>query len=194
MRVARSWGGGALCGTGKKGNVLDLYKISSAEGRSHIKSLFTKDDGTNVPIRYVDKKRIQSWLYANRLQLPLRNLDLDSNIIIPQKSEKSSGSVKNSLEDSSVSHSLSSEDAFPVRTDGYGIASEDVRFEGNAFDGFQTEADEEIATAGSKEARELERIKKAFEDAYREGGVNKNTTAGDDGVKYSIKKTSQMTY
>ena len=68
-----------------------------------------------------------------------------SNPIIPQDSKKSSGSVKNSSEDSSASRSLSSEDAFPVRTDGYGISSEDVRFEGNAFDGFQTAADKAAA-------------------------------------------------
>ena len=71
-----------LTPSSKKGNVLDFFKVSSAEGRSHIKSLFTKEDGTAVPIRYVDKKRIQSWLNANRLQLPLHNLDLDSNYSI----------------------------------------------------------------------------------------------------------------
>ena len=40
-----------------------------------------------------------------------------------------------------------------------------------------------VATAGSKEARELERVKKAFENAYRE---TKNTA--DSGVKYSIRE------
>lgn len=40
-----------------------------------------------------------------------------------------------------------------------------------------------MATAGSKEARELERVKKAFEDAYRESAT-KNTAKS--GVKYSI--------
>ena len=71
-----------LTPSSRKGNVLDFFKVSSAEGRSHIKSLFTNEDGTSVPIRYVDKKRIQSWLNANRLQLPLHNLDLDSYSII----------------------------------------------------------------------------------------------------------------
>ena len=71
-----------LTPTSRKGNVLDVVKISSAEGRSHIKSLFIKENGTAVSIRYVDKKRIQSWLNVNRLQLPLHNLDLDSNISI----------------------------------------------------------------------------------------------------------------
>lgn len=71
-----------LTSTSKKGNVLDILKISSAEGRSHIKSLFTYDDGSIVPVRYVDKKRIQNWLNVNRLQLPLHNLGLDSNNII----------------------------------------------------------------------------------------------------------------
>jgi hypothetical protein len=73
-----------LTPSSRNGNVLDFFKVSSAEGRSHIKSLFTNEDGTAVPIRYVDKKRIQSWLNANRLQLPLHNLDLDSNPIVDE--------------------------------------------------------------------------------------------------------------
>ena len=40
-----------------------------------------------------------------------------------------------------------------------------------------------IATAGSKEARELERIKKVFEDAYREGG---KVDAKEEGVEHSL--------
>lgn len=40
-----------------------------------------------------------------------------------------------------------------------------------------------MATAGSQEARELERVKKAFEDAYRESAT-KNTA--ESGVKYSL--------
>lgn len=85
-----------LTPTSKKGNVLDILKISSAEGRGHIKSLFTHEDGTPVAVRFVDKKRIQSWLNVNRLQLPLHNLDLDSNDIIddptPTVKEESSES------------------------------------------------------------------------------------------------------
>ena len=38
-----------------------------------------------------------------------------------------------------------------------------------------------IATAGSKEARELEKVKRAFENAYREGGKAQNS-----GTQYSI--------
>ena len=40
-----------------------------------------------------------------------------------------------------------------------------------------------VATAGSKEARELEKVKKIFEQAYRESGT-KNTA--DSGVEYSL--------
>lgn len=61
---------------------LDIIKISSAEGRSHIESLFQKADGTPVEVRYTDKNRIQSWLNVNRLQLPLRSTRLDSEDII----------------------------------------------------------------------------------------------------------------
>lgn len=68
-----------LTPTNKKGNKLDIIKISSAEGRGHIKSLFYKENGEPVVIRYVDKERIQSWLNVNRLQLPLHNLGLNPN-------------------------------------------------------------------------------------------------------------------
>ena len=77
-----------LTPTSRKGNVLDIIKISSAEGRGHIQSLFYKDDKSPVTVRYVDKKRIHSWLYANRLQLPLRNLGLDSNDKVSQPEPK----------------------------------------------------------------------------------------------------------
>ena len=43
-----------------------------------------------------------------------------------------------------------------------------------------------VATAGSKEARELERVKKLFDEAYR--GATKNTA--DSGVQYSIGETT----
>ena len=41
-----------------------------------------------------------------------------------------------------------------------------------------------VATAGSKEARELEKVKKAFEKAYREGGKTQGET------KYSVSETT----
>ena len=44
-----------------------------------------------------------------------------------------------------------------------------------------------VATAGSKEARELERVKKLFDEAYR-NGAQKNTA--DGGVKYSVSETT----
>ena len=46
-----------------------------------------------------------------------------------------------------------------------------------------------VATAGSKEARELEKLKHQFEKAYKESAKGNVT-----GTKYSIKKTSQMDY
>ncbi len=67
-----------LTPTSRNGNVLNVIKVSSAQGRGHIASLFKNDDGSSVNVRYTDKKRIQAWLNANRLQLPLHNLSLDS--------------------------------------------------------------------------------------------------------------------
>ena len=44
-----------------------------------------------------------------------------------------------------------------------------------------------VVTAGSKEARQLEKVKKAFDDAYRESGkAQKNTTENSGGVRYSL--------
>ena len=42
------------------------------------------------------------------------------------------------------------------------------------------------ATAGSKEARELEKVKRAFDKAYKESGKNAKNTADNSGVKYSL--------
>lgn len=47
-----------------------------------------------------------------------------------------------------------------------------------------------VATAGSKEAKQLEKVKKAFEDAYRADNRQKNNTDTDDGVKYSLTNNS----
>ncbi len=47
-----------------------------------------------------------------------------------------------------------------------------------------------VATAGSKEARQLEKVKRVFEEVYRENA--KNTAEG--GVRYSIARTSNMGY
>ena len=41
-----------------------------------------------------------------------------------------------------------------------------------------------VATAGSKEARELERVKKAFDNAWKESSTAKSDTKGE--IKYSI--------
>ena len=50
-----------------------------------------------------------------------------------------------------------------------------------------------MATAGSKEARELERAKYAFEEAFRESNVNEATDAEVDDVQYSISVTDKNT-
>lgn len=83
--------------TSKKGNQLDLIKISSSQGRGHIESLFKYENGESVKVRYVDEKRIQDWLNVNRLRLPLHSFNLDSNNIIPQDSENATANPKKSL-------------------------------------------------------------------------------------------------
>ena len=72
-----------------------LY-VGAAIGRPFgIKETFiSKREGRPLPYgimlyKYVDKKRIQSWLNANRLQLPLHNLDLDPNNSVPHNSDLS---------------------------------------------------------------------------------------------------------
>ena len=46
-----------------------------------------------------------------------------------------------------------------------------------------------VATAGSKEARELEKVKRAFEKAYQESGKAQKNTAENSGVKYDLNAT-----
>ena len=48
-----------------------------------------------------------------------------------------------------------------------------------------------VATAGSEEARKLEKVKKAFEDAYREETKN---TAKDGGAKYALERVGDISY
>lgn len=43
-----------------------------------------------------------------------------------------------------------------------------------------------IVTSGSKEARELEKVKKVFSDVYRESGTTQKNTTEEGGVRYSI--------
>ncbi len=47
-----------------------------------------------------------------------------------------------------------------------------------------------VTTAGSKEAKQLEKLKKTFEEAYRQ----KNNTATDDGVRYSVAGVKSKTH
>ena len=47
-----------------------------------------------------------------------------------------------------------------------------------------------VVTTRSKEARQLEKVKKAFEDAYKQ----KNNTVTDNGVKYSLNANFQSEY
>lgn len=93
-----------LAPTSKKGNVLDIIKISSAEGRGHIESLFKNGDSYNVPVRYVDEKRVQNWLNANRLQLPLHSFNSDSDSSISEKSEKVN-SLSENISKTDIRHS-----------------------------------------------------------------------------------------
>ncbi len=43
-----------------------------------------------------------------------------------------------------------------------------------------------VATAGSKQARQLEKIKHTFEEVYKEGAKAQKNTAQEDGVRYSL--------
>ena len=83
----------------KKGNELDIIKISSVEGRSHIQSLFKNSDGSYVTIRYTDKNRIRSWLNVNRLQLPLRSFNTNSTNSISEKSENVNSPIKKNFQE-----------------------------------------------------------------------------------------------
>ena len=55
-----------------------------------------------------------------------------------------------------------------------------------------------IVTSGSKEARELEKVKKVFSDVYRESGTTQKNTTKEGGVRYDINlsfdKKAQISY
>lgn len=51
-----------------------------------------------------------------------------------------------------------------------------------------------IATAGSKEARELEKVKKAFDNAWKESGTAQKNTTDNGSVEYSISRTQNMSW
>lgn len=51
-----------------------------------------------------------------------------------------------------------------------------------------------VATAGSKEARELEKVKRAFDKAYKESAIAQKNTTDEGGVKYSISRTQNMSW
>jgi hypothetical protein len=50
-----------------------------------------------------------------------------------------------------------------------------------------------VATKGSKEARELEKVKKIFEEAYRESGKAQKNTIVEDGVRYALADIEAVT-
>lgn len=51
-----------------------------------------------------------------------------------------------------------------------------------------------VATAGSKEARELEKVKKAFDNAWKESGTAQKNTTDNGSVEYSISRTQNMSW
>ncbi len=49
-----------------------------------------------------------------------------------------------------------------------------------------------VATAGSKEARQLEKVKKTFEQIYRESTPAEKNTTDESGVKYSLAENAEI--
>ena len=48
-----------------------------------------------------------------------------------------------------------------------------------------------VATAGSNESRALEKVKKTFEDAWKQNGTAEKNTTDEGGVRYSLNKYSE---
>lgn len=63
-------------------SVAQLFEFVKQNDKSFnpkpVNEALLNDDGSSVPIRYVDKKRIQKWLNVNRVQFPLRSSIMDS--------------------------------------------------------------------------------------------------------------------
>lgn len=66
--------------TGKDGHSLDIIKIASAYGKDTNPQKLI--DNSNILYIEPDKKRTNSWLSVNRLQLPLPSSSIDSNTTI----------------------------------------------------------------------------------------------------------------
>ena len=81
--------------TDKKGHALNIIKIASAYGKDvNLQGYIDKSN-----IRYIDKKRINSWLTVNRLKLPLPSSSIDpSDISVAQNTQ----SVNNSISDNTI--------------------------------------------------------------------------------------------
>ena len=81
--------------TDNKGHSLNIIKVASAYGKDvNLQGYIDKSN-----IRYVDKKRINSWLTVNRLKLPLPSSSIDSlNTTVPQKSQDVNTSISENAE------------------------------------------------------------------------------------------------
>ena len=146
-----------LTPTSKKGNQLDVIKVSSAQGRSHIESLFKNDDGSSVKVRYVDKKRIQNWLNVNRLQLPLHSFNLDSNYSISQNVENDNKKI-----------SANDDVSFAVADDGSAGVDDDIEM---IYDSL---AEDSGAKEGaSDEVKELEESVSLITEALNDEGLSR---------------------
>lgn len=55
---------------------LDIYKVSTYQGRSNIQSLI---NGSNIRYAEKNKNKLNEWLNVNRLQLPLRSFTAELN-------------------------------------------------------------------------------------------------------------------
>lgn len=80
--------------TDKKGHSLNIIKIASAYGKDvNLQGYIDKSN-----IRYVDKKRINSWLTVNRLKLPLPSSSIDPlDTTVPQKAQSVNTSISETL-------------------------------------------------------------------------------------------------
>lgn len=78
----------------KNGNTItNIIKIATAQGRSHIQSLLKN----NIVYINENKNRVQNWLNVNRLQLPLRSFNLNSNRKLTQENDSVNKKFVNDL-------------------------------------------------------------------------------------------------
>ncbi len=161
--------------TDKSGHALNIIKVASAYGKDvNLQGYINKSN-----IRYIDKKRIDSWLTVNRLKLPLPSSSINSSdTTVPQKAQDVNTSISNLQKNDTGKAQYSLSDSDQDQQSDFNLLFDDEFYEQFKY---------EDKTKISKSIEELEKIKASdefdnmsFDDAYKISTDLKALKAGYD--------------